>query len=380
MPLVKAVGMEIIKKVLLNRWSLLVIIAFGLAARLAAAMLGHNYDMNSWYIVADVTRHGGNVYGETDRYNYGPVWFMVLHVLDVLSGHRHEVLRYMVAGLLSLADVGIFLFLVRRAGHLAAVLFFLNPISIIITGYQSQFDNVAILLGLLSVQLFGDDFENPINRRKFGGLLVLGLSLVTKHIFFAFPVWLAVKQKGFWQKIIIVAMPTACFLLSFVPYWATGRQGILDHVFLFHSNPTNFFYQYFVPKVVQECVGSEPLWFGLLILFAFLSRTRNAFESLLIYTGVLVAFSPATLNEYFAIPVALAAVFPSVLFGLYVLITTYHLCADTNGPHLIKPGCYYDVAIIALCFALFWLFWRKQFLQLFQSVRKEIEFQLGWPR
>lgn len=373
--------MESVKtKILLNRWSLLLIIAFGLAARLAAATLGHNYDMDSWYIVADITRHGGNVYAETDRYNYGPVWFTVLHVLDVLSGHRHEVLRYMVAGLLSLVDVGIFLFLIRRAGRVAAVVFFLNPISIIITGFHSQFDNVAILLGLWSVQLIEDDFESPINRRKFGGLLVLGLSLVTKHILFAFPVWLAVKQKGFWQKIIIVAVPTACFLLSFAPYWPAGREGILNQVFFYHSNPTNFFYQYFVPKLVQECFGSESLWFTLLILFAFLCRTRNAFESLLIYTGVLVAFSPATINEYLAIPVALAAVFLSVPFGVYMLITTYHLCADANGPRLIKYGCYYDVAIIALCFALFWLFWRKQFLQLFQAVRKEIEFQLGWPR
>jgi hypothetical protein len=372
--------MEKVKMILQNRWALAVIVAFGLAARMAMAARGHNYDMESYFIVADITGHDGNIYAETDRYNYGPIWFMVVHLLDVLSDHHHEVLRYLIAGLLSLADLGIFLCLVRLAGHLPAVLFFLNPVSIIITGYHSQIDNVAILLGLWSVILLGDDFETPINRRKFGGLLVLGLSLVFKHILFAFPVWLALKQKGFRRKIIVVAVPTACFLFCFVPFWSEGRQGILNNVIFYNSNPTNIFYQYFVPKLAQCCIGSESLWFCLLILFAFLCRTRSAFESLLIYTGVLVAFSPATLNEYLVIPMALAAVFWSVPFGLYTVITTFHLCADMNGPHFIKLGSYYNAAIVALCFALCWLMWKKQFLNLFQSIWREIKLQLGDSR
>ncbi len=366
-----------LKIILQNRWVLLLVIVFGLAIRMVAATLGDTFDMHSWFIVADIAQHGGNVYAETARYNYGPIWFWMVHGLDLLSGHHREVLRYVVAGWLSLVDLGIFFFVMRFAGRLPAFLFFLNPISILITGYSSQFENVALLLGLWSVQLLNDDFGERLTRRKLAGLLVLGLSIATKHILFAFPVWLAVKQKGWWQKIVVLAVPTACFLVGFVPYWAGGRQGILDNVFFYHSNLTNFFYQFFVPGLVQLFVGSEPLWFGLLIVFAFVCRTRNAFESLLIYTGVLVAFSPATSNEYLAIPVALAAVFWSTPFAVYTLITTYHLCVDVNGPHLLGRGCYYDLAIDALCLSLFWLFWRKQFLQLFQSAVREVEIQLG---
>jgi len=180
-------------------------------------MLGHNYDMESWYVVADISWHGGNVYAETDRYNYGPVWSLILQALDLLAGHRHEVLRYLIAGFLSLADLGIFLLLCRLVNPLAGVLFFLNPVSILISGYHSQFDNVAILLGLWSVQLLGDDFSRPMNRRKLLGLLVLSLSLMTKHLLFAFPLWLAVKQKGLAQKAIVLLLPVLCFLLSFAP-------------------------------------------------------------------------------------------------------------------------------------------------------------------
>jgi hypothetical protein len=372
--------MNMSRKILQSPWVLAAVVVLGLAARLAAATLGHNFDMDSWYLVAGITRHGGNVYAETVRYNYGPVWFLVVHWLDVLAGHHQQVLRYLIAVFLSLVDVGIFWMLCRQAGRLAGVLFFLNPISILITGYHCQFDNLAILLGLCSVYLMGDDFENPLNRRKMSGLLVLGLSFMTKHLFVFFPIWLAVKQKGLLQKMIILSVPAACFLLSFAPFWAGGRDGIIHNVFLYQSSGTNLAYSFFIPQCIQFCCSSRAVWVGLLILFAFICRTRNGFESLLIYSGVLVAFSPSTTNQYLAIPVALAAVFPSVLFGLYTAVSTFHLCSEgRNGPRLWESlhGRYDDFAIYTLCCALVWLLWRPQILRLFQSIQREIEIQLG---
>jgi hypothetical protein len=229
----------------------------------------------------------------------------------------------------------------------------------------------------------GDDFANPINRRKFVGLLVLGLSLMTKHLFFVFPLWLAVKQTGRWQKIILLVVPAACFLLSFAPYWPAGKEGILGHVFYYGSSDTSYFYKFFVPQGVQYYWDHETVWYGLLILFAFLCKTRSSFESLLIYSGALVAFAPSTANQYLAIPVALAAVFPSPLFVLYIAISTFHLCMDDkNGPHLFWPdywGRYDNFAIYTLCGALVWLLWRPQLLKLFQNIGREIKLQLGPP-
>jgi len=362
-----------------NRWVLVVIVIVGLGARLAAATLGHNYDMNSWFMVADIMRHGGNVYAETLRYNYGPVWFLVLHGLDVLGGHRDEVLRYLIAGFLSLVDLGIFVALCRLAGRLAGVLFFLNPVSILITGFHGQFDNLAILLGLWSVEVFGDEFNKPINQRKFLGLLLLALSLMTKHLLFLFPVWLAIKQKGLWQKTVILVVPAACFLLSFAPWWTGGRAEIISNVFGYHSSQTSYSYKFFLPQCIQFCLDSGTVWYGWLILFAFICRQKNSFESLLIYTGVLVAFSPSTTNQYLAIPVAMAAVFPSVPFLVYTAVSAFHICADVrNGPR-IWPGLqgrYDDLAIYALCLALMWLFLRPQFFRAFQWIRQEIQVQL----
>jgi hypothetical protein len=178
-------------------------------------------------------------------------------------------------------------------------------------------------------------------------------------------------------------MPVTCFLLSFAPYWAGGREGIIGNVFGYQSSGTSFFYKFFVPQCIQFCFSSGTLWCGLLAMFAFVCRKRNSFESLLIYSGVMVAFSPSTTNQYLAFPIALAAVFPSVLFLVYTAVSSLHICADARNGAPVWAGLhgrYDDLAIYALCCALAWLFLREQCLQLFQKIRREIEIQLGLPK
>src|SRR5512146_1412095 len=102
------------------------IVGIGLALRFLVALAGHNLDFESFQIVAGITARGGNVYAETARYNYGPIWFGVLRALHSVSPSD---LRLPIVALLSLTDTGIFLILWRRFGPFAAFLFFLNPIS-----------------------------------------------------------------------------------------------------------------------------------------------------------------------------------------------------------------------------------------------------------
>ena len=340
-----------------QRWLFFLILIAGLVARLELATLGHNYDMASYRIVVGILDHGGNVYAGTERYNYGPVWFQILHALDFLARHNETAFRYLLAGLLSLVDAGICILLWRRFGYLAACLFFLNPVSIIITGFHNQFDNLALLLGFWSVLLVGDDFEKPVGRRKFAGLAVLGLSLMTKHLLFAFPFWLAVKQKGLFQKCVVLLVPVAIFLLGFAPYWPGGRAGIIQHVFSYKSSATEYFYNYFVPTAVQFVFSAQAVWLLVLGVFAFINRRKPALESLLLYTCVLVATAPATTNQYFAIPSAFTSVFVNFFTVAYTIVATFHVAVDVNGPHLLKSllDRADDFAICVLCLALVWV-------------------------
>lgn len=390
-------------------WLFLAIMIAGIAARLLVATCGHDYDMDSSQIIAKLADHGDNVYASTERYNFAPGWFYILHALNILAGHNPEVFRYFVSGFLGLGDAGICFILWRRFGKLAGCWFLLNPISIIISGYQCNFDNLAILLGLVAALLMGDEFDKPLNRRKFWGLLVLGLSLVVKHVFFAFPFWLAVKQKGWRPKLAVIAIPVFVFALSFVPYWPGGRNGIIDNVFLYRSHTTEFFYHMFLPQFVQFMFGSMIVWLLIMAIFAFIYRKKSTIESMLFYTCVLVATSPADVNEYLAIPGAFVATHLNPITILYTAAGTVHLLVATNGPLGYPPfsvrafGASYlqavvnglhlnslfglsliDVAIYLLCFALVWMTWRENIMAWLKRSLEwcifEVKNQLGFKK
>jgi len=351
-----------IQKVIQTRWLLAVVLLTGLAARLAMVRFGSNFDFESWRIVAGIMHHGGNVYAETRRYNYGPVWFWLLGGMNWLAGDDPRIFRYLIVGLLSAADVGIFWMVRRRYGMAAGMLFFLNPVSIIITGFHNQFDNLAICLGLMAVMLWGEQNEQPVTGRKWLGLLVLGVSLMTKHLLFIFPLWLAVKQRGWRQKLLLLAVPVGCFVLGFVPYWSVGHDGILVNVFDYHSTMNRLFYRFYLPECIQCLIDAQVVWYVILVLLAFYCRQRNGFESLLVYLGAVLAFSPSTVNEYLVIPIAFIAVCPNAFFYLYSTLCTVHLCVDQkNGLGLWPVNVYYInyAAIFVLCLGMFWHFWRR---------------------
>ena len=360
---------------------LIAVLAAGLAARLWISTRGHNFDFDSWRITAELMAQGKDVYTGTWRYNYGPVWFDILYSLYTLAGHDLVIFHQLLVDLLSAADIGIFFVLWRKFGRLPATVFFLNPVSVMITGYHLQFDNLAILIGMWAVVEFGDDFEKPLDRRKYSGLVLLGLSLMTKHVLFVFPFWLAVKQRGLSQKFLIMAIPTAIFLVGFVPYWSVGHAGIIANVFEFQSASGihSFFYNELVPEFFRWLGGAKFYWFLFLATIAFVCRRRPGLPTLLIYTGVMVATSPAILNEYLAIPAALACVELGPFFIAYLALVTAHIAVDINGPHLFKsiPGGFDDIATICLFFALIWMLWRPAIIRVMENCRREIYLQLG---
>ena len=363
-------------------WLFFVVLAAGIAARLFVATLGHNYDMESWQIAMQ-TPVTGNVYPATYRYNYAPGWFFVMHALYFLAGHNPVSFRYVLSGFLTLVDAGTFFILWRKFGKLAGCWFFLSPISVILTGYQSNFDNLAIFVALLAAFLIKDEFDKPVSRQTVLGLVVLGLSLVLKHIFFAFPFWLAVKQRGIGQKFIVVLIPVSMFFLSFVPYWHGGKEGIMQNVFLYKSYTTEFFYNMFLPRFVQFMFSSKAIWFFCLVLFAFIYRKKSVVESLLLYTCVMIAISPAIMNEYMAIPLCFVATHLNVFTVLYTIYGSVHELVDYNGLRLtwISSKNCIDVAIYMLLPALIWVSWREEIIDAGKKLMKwasfEIENQLG---
>lgn len=321
-----------------NILTIAIVIALGVFLRLLAAYRGHNFDFNSYLIVVDIFGSGGNVYQETNRYNYGPIWFHLLYMIDMFrieSIAFTNNFRLKISLFLTLIDFGIFIFLLRQYSMKIGVLFFLNPISIIITGYHSQFDNIAILLGLISIFLFATSSSlKASSPKKTISLILLGLSLTTKHILFIFPLWLAMKEKRFIDAIIVIFIPYAIFIAGFFPYLPDGADGIVRNVFLYKSFDNAPFWAMFSPNVIYNFIPRSVLMVLALIIFGFVTRRRPVLESLHFYLISLVVFSSAIANQYLAIPLASIAVYWNPGFALYSIVGTLFLFTDGSGLHL----------------------------------------------
>jgi hypothetical protein len=350
------------------KWLVIFGVFLGFCLRFLVSLRGHNYDFESYLIVAEIIERGGNVYAETVRYNYGPIWSYIIYSFYQLASYNVVIFRYLLISFLGLVDFGICVLLWHKFGAGVALFFFLNPITIIITGYHNQFDNLPVFLAMISALIIGNDFNKPITSRKGIGLIILGLSLITKHILFIFPLWLAIKQKGLHRKIIIIFIPISMFILSFLFYWNEGKQGIMSNVFLYRSHGNEIFYNIFVPNGIRTLVSSQMVWIILLVSFAIFFRHKNVFDSLLLYTCVVVAFSPATANQYLAIPVPFIATNFNPFALMYTTLGTFFLLINNDGLHIslfpfyssIDKTVYYAILVTLLVLAFIWVVWYKQ--------------------
>ena len=270
------------------------------------------------------------MYAETPRYNYGPIWFYILYGLrGSLRTIGLDTIYYFhltIAAILTLVDVALALHLRNRFGFGPAIFFFLNPISILITGYHSQFDNLAVLLCLLACSTLEGSYRNASVTKIILSLALIGLSITTKHIFLFFSLWLwfAVPIQNRAAKALALASPCIIFILSFLPFAfePASIKGIIANVFKYQSLNGNG-----LPALVLELWQGRPLststsegsivkylfvftvaLSGILWSRALQKKNRPDASShpvvilSQIYLLTLVGFSSAMANQYLAIP------------------------------------------------------------------------------
>ncbi len=76
-------------------WAMILVVVSGTAVRLYLAYEFYgNYDTTSYEIVAAIVKRGGNVYAETSRYNYSPLWSLMLGALNHLQLCFSSLLRF----------------------------------------------------------------------------------------------------------------------------------------------------------------------------------------------------------------------------------------------------------------------------------------------
>ncbi len=373
------------------------VILLGIVLRLLLASYGHNYDYDSYKIVASILRHGGNVYVETPRYNYGPIWFGIIFIIDNVSrlfSNPELVFRLGILSVLTTADGLITFILYKQFGLKAAVIFFLNPVSIVVTGFFSQFDNVAIAVALSAVFLMKDDFKEVMTRRKLLALFLLGVSITVKHLFLFFPIWIAVKQKGFKNKSLSIIIPVGLFLLSFAPFWQAGSLQIIDNVFRYDSFHNAPLMSFFFAGVYRSFDLARLLWFIAMIIGALIFRKKQMKENVLMYLFMLVIFSPSIIYHYLAIVMAGVAVYFNEVLLIYTVLSAYLLCLDSIGLNVrflidhapwfflyeINTIYVFHIPIAILALGFVWIFYGKRITGYTRSsyewLKNEIKIQI----
>jgi hypothetical protein len=210
-----------------------------LALRIAMASVPlATYDAVSYSIVAQAVAAGQNVYAATNRYNYSPVWSGILAALWNLAGGRLSLFILLVGLLLTASDAATTLVLRGLARDQGAsepeaarvsLLYFSNPVSVLVAGYLRQFDGIAILFLLLALRASS-------RARGRGWLASAGLaaSLLVKHVAAAHPLLFWRRRDGRSLSLPLVLAPYALFGLSFAPFLSSASAGaIRDNVLLY---------------------------------------------------------------------------------------------------------------------------------------------------
>jgi len=315
----------------------------GVSLRLWLATLGHNYDVESFALVGGLVADGRNVYANTLRYNYGPIWFLVLGLIEWIMRHVRttnvEAFHFVVASLLTAVDVAIAWLLSRRFDPVAGVLFLLCPVSMLITGFHSQFDNLAVLVGLIAWLPMASASSRRSARNVAACAVVMGLSLSIKHILVFFPLWVITWPAfGDLRRRLLYAVVTyGVFLAGFAPFAVNDAaiDGIWRHVFAYDSNTLYTLFeqvlQLFAPASsvvalfawVPVFSGVKFLWLIAMVAVGWIAMRREPSHAVLYYLLAMVALSPSMAAQYFAIPLAAIAVhWRAALSWVYVLVGT----------------------------------------------------------
>ncbi len=209
------------------------IMAFLLRAIIAFSFYG-TYDVNSYQLVAHLLSAGKNVYIETTRYNYTPLWMFIIYLIN----HVSEFLGIPFSSLIKLpiiiCDVGIGLILFKLAGganlekRFAVVfLYWFSPIAILISSYHGQFDSIWILFALLS--LYAWDTKRGLSNT----FLSIGIAIKFVPVIFL-PAYL-VRLKSFQTKLKFALIALVPSVIITLPFFLATPSAVIRNVINYRS-------------------------------------------------------------------------------------------------------------------------------------------------
>lgn len=330
--------------------------------RFYTASFGSNFDFETWNIAHDLISQGKSVYPIPDsepwgRFNWGPIWPYSLFILKSISGEDRQVFHYFVTGFLTIIDLLLCYLFYKMYGKLVPLLYFLTPLTYLITGFHLQFENISLLFGFWGWYLY----QKNSKKYFYHTAVLFGLSLTAKHILILFPLWLffyeffRTKSISLYENIKHKFAIYLVFLSSFlieVLYHFNDRDNVLagidkyilkynsfdglsafSHLLRFIAETDIYkFINFFIPiNLLLSLLPTGTSYYRLifLILLAvigyFVAKIIQQ-KSLLfpMYLLIFFSFGSALSDQYFVIPLLVALIFYDRIESLI-----FHLIAGT---------------------------------------------------
>ena len=343
--------------------------------KLSISTLGYNNDIEIWKHVSrgmlDGFLNGRVIYTYTQFYNHGPIRSYALYflafALNILSLNDMYTFHIWVVFFLSIFDTIMALLIWKIFGKVSSLIYLLNPVSLLITGYHSQIESTTIMIGLLSwfVLLKAKDLyekKNPKYKKLLiASAIILGFSLGIKHVLFFFPFYVFLmhrRNKIFKTSDIITYIFIPYFIFfglfgieilrdSYHPAAITFRN-IKMFVFDYRSGGlygTSGFAQLlhlFLPAAyIQKYFSWTPFFKDYsfffvtsLLLFGVLAINKVKDIKIVypLYLLAMFAFSPSLANQYMAVPLlAMSVFYKNIIAFIYFLNTYIYLAAGPSA-------------------------------------------------
>jgi hypothetical protein len=334
--------------------------------KVLVAGLGGNNDLASWWDNARLMSLHGVLYAYTPFYNYGPIWAYMLWFLRIVLSHQNALditnFHIWLVVFLSLVDCGISFYIWKIYGKIPAIIFLINPISVLITGFHTQFDNFAIFVGLAGWWYYLLSQSKKGKASDINYLLaavLLGISLSLKHVLLFFPFWILMipdKQKrNIYYKLAFFALIYLIFFGGFafevLRNWDIRHQvwsGIIANVFKYnssygHSFTLSIIRLFFPPELLGNLFAWSPffsrfkfIYLVVVLLYGFFAVKKFKDIKLLypLYLLVFFAFSPNLTDQYEAIPLLAMAVFYNNWAALLYFVTSFIYLAGGSSANI----------------------------------------------
>jgi hypothetical protein len=327
--------------------------------------LQQNWD-SRWYaaVVAQLERGEDLFYGPT-RYSYSPLWALFLRGLNDLALPLGVPLYRAVGIVLLLTDLctafvvyAIARRALKQAPELAAgaaLLFFLNPVSVLATGHHNQFENVSILFLLVAVSFAS---EQPL--RSLPVMAAMSLSLLVKHVTWFHPLLFVRAKRRDGVSPVAGLVPYVVFALSFLPYWSTRNQ-MVRNVLGYKSMSETYGTALLVELRLVPDWAPRVLFLLAAAVGVLAFRRLEVGRACLLLFLVLLLFLPGIAEYYLIWPIALGAVYRGAGFFVYTIVVSSFFLGSPDGLAVAFehfPGWH------GVWWAtLFWLMWELRRIQ-----------------